>query len=212
MRSALFAAVLAGLVALLIAGATDRRAVIAETGLPAVRAAATLAPGQQACRRGIDVTAPFASVRVVAGSAAPALRATVTAPGRPPARGSATGTTIRVGVVDAPRVDVCVRNAGGRPVTLYGAPPDVPPDALGDPSLRAAPAVVLVRAHAVSTLSQLPAMLRRAALFKAGPLGTWTFWVLLAAIAAGLPALLAAALRAAYASECSSSRDEAASS
>ena len=206
MRSALFAVVLAGLAALLLAGATDKRDVIAETGLPAVRAAATLAPGQQACRRGIDVTAPFASVRVVADTPSPRLEATAG-----PGHGAAVGTTIPVGTVDAPRVDVCIRNAGTAPVTLYGAPPDTPPDSLGDPSLRAAPAVVLLRPAPVSTLSQLPVMLRRAALFKAGWIGGWTFWLLLAAVAAGLPALLLCALRAAYASECSSSRDAASS-
>jgi hypothetical protein len=205
MRSALailLAVAVAGMAALLVAGATDRRDVIAETGLPATRSAAQLAPGQQVCR-GIDVTAPFNRVRVVADRPAPQLEVTVGA-----ARGNAIGTTIPVGTQRVARAAVCIRNAGGGPVTLYGAPPDVPPNRIADPGLKALPAIVLLRPRPVSTLSQLPTLLRRAALFKAGWLHAAVFWVLLVLIAAGLPALLAGALRAAYAaSECSSSRD-----
>jgi hypothetical protein len=204
---ALVAVALAGLAAVLVAGARDERDVVAEAGLPAVRAAATLAPGGHACRGGIDVAAPFSRVRLVT-PAGPRLEVTVTAAGRT-VRGSGTGATIDVGRVSASRVYVCVRNASPAPVTLSGAPADLPPVALGDPFRRAEIAVVLLRARPVSTLSQLGDMLRRAALFKAGWVGGWTFWILLAAIAAGLPALLAAALRSAYASECSSSRDAA---
>jgi hypothetical protein len=47
----------------------------------------------------------------------------------------------------------------------------------------------------VATLGQLPTMIERAALFK--PVDPWLLWVLLGAVALGLPALLIAALRSA---------------
>ena len=96
---------------------------------------------------------------------------------------------------------VCVRNEGAAPVAINGAPPDTPPDLLGDPGRRALPAFTFLREGDASMLSLLPEALRRAALFRPRWVGAWTYWLLLAAAMAGLPAALAAGLRAAYTSE-----------
>ena len=96
---------------------------------------------------------------------------------------------------------VCVRNDGTARATLLGAPPDTPPDLLGEGQAQFA--VTLTSGERRSALAQLPDMLQRASLFKAGWVSTPLLWVLLAAVALGLPALLA---KAAYSSERSSSR------
>jgi len=62
-------------------------------------------------------------------------------------------------------------------------------------------ALELVRAPERSLLSEVPDMFERASLFRPGWMGAWTFWLLLAAVAIGVPSLLARALRGALAEE-----------
>ena len=90
---------------------------------------------------------------------------------------------------------MCVRNLGVREVVLLGLPPGVLLGDLGDVNVPVQMAVVFMRDRPVSTLGQVPAMIRRAALFK--PVPAWFLWALLGLMVAGLPALLAGALRAA---------------
>jgi hypothetical protein len=195
----------AGVVAVLVVAAGDDRAVAHAVGLPAIGPAGTLARGDRLCRRDVEVPVAFERVRVVTtiarGLPGPPLEVRVSQRGRPTrvARvpGGYPGGTVEARVGHFPagaRVDVCVRNLGVREVVLLGIPPGVLLGDLGDTNVQVEFAVVFVRDTPLSTLSQVPEMLRRAALFK--PVAPWVLWVLLAGVVFGLPALLAAALRA----------------
>jgi hypothetical protein len=203
MLRALIAASVAGLLAVLAAAALDERERAFTVGLPPVRVAAELAPGDRACRANIDVPAAFSRVRLATASfrqTGPAL--TVTA-------GSARGTVpagypdnstveVRLGeVAEGGRIDVCVTNEGDHRVALYGSPPDTPPDSLGDPNLAPELGVTFVREEPKSMLALVPEAFDRAALFRPAWVGAWTFWVLLGVVAAAVPALLVAAYRSA---------------
>jgi hypothetical protein len=96
------------------------------------------------------------------------------------------------------RFGLCVRNRGGGVLAVHGSDRavDVAGAATGD---GARPyhdlSLGFFRASPRSVLSEVPAMFERAALFRPGFVGAWTFWLLLVAVVAGVPALLAAALR-----------------
>jgi hypothetical protein len=188
MRSALLITAALGVGAVLLAALLHRSEPGFSVGTPAVRPAATLEPGQTVCRDDVDVPVAYRRARVYATGPA-SLEITP---------GSATAGA---------RVRLCVRNDGASPVTLLGAPPDTPPDLLGEGAAQFA--ATLTAGESRSALAQLPDMLERAAVFKPGWIGTPLVWVLLLAVAAGLPALLAAA---AYSSERSSSRSASTSS
>jgi hypothetical protein len=93
---------------------------------------------------------------------------------------------------------ICLRNAGTTTVSVYGN---------GDLASRTSTAVkdgklagvdvalVLERNTPRSALSLVPAMFRRASLWRADWVGAWTYWVLGALVLLALPALLAVALR-----------------
>ncbi len=203
-----------GAATLVAVAATKRDEVAFTVGLPAVRVAETAMPGGDLCRRDIDVAAAFSSVRLPVGTfgrSGPALAISVLddrtgrllGGGRIPA-GYTDNSSVqtRVGTIPAElRIRVCVRDLGGDPVALLGSPPGTLAGKLADPSRRAEPAVVFLAAEPASTLARVPVALRRAATFKPGWVGPWTFWVLLAGMVVGLPLLLAAGIRAAYASE-----------
>jgi hypothetical protein len=203
MRRALIAVAVAGILAVLAAAALDDRERAFTVGLPPVRVAAELGPGDRACRTNIDVPAPFSRVNLATasfGRTGPAL--TITAGD---ARGTVAGgypdnSTVetRVGeVAEGGRIDVCVTNDGDHRVALYGSPPDTPPDYLGDPNLDPELGVTFVREEPKSMLSLVPEAFERAALFRPAWVGAWTFWVLLGLVAAAVPLLLAAAYRSA---------------
>src|SRR3954471_8967447 len=206
MRSALVllaALAVAGALAVVAVAAGDERVVAHAVGLPAIGPAARLAQGEQLCRTGIGVPVGFQRVRVVTitgGRPGPPLAVTVRSRAGRTARariaGGYPGGTVeaRVGAFPAESVvSVCVRNVGVREVVLLGLPPGVLLGDLGDVNVPVEMAVVFVRARPVSTLGQVPAMMRRAALFKPVPAGV--LWALLGLVVVGLPALLAASRR-----------------
>ena len=200
----LLALAVAGVVAVLVVGAGDDRAVAHAVGLPAIGPAGTLAQGDRLCRRDIEVPVSFERVRVVTtiarGLPGPPLAVRVSQRGgdtriaRVP--GGYPGGTVEARVGHFPAgatVDVCVRNLGVRDVVLLGLPPGVLLGDLGDTNVQVAFAVVFARDRPLSTLGQVPEMLQRAALFK--PVAPWLLWLLLGGVVLGLPALLVAALR-----------------
>jgi hypothetical protein len=202
---AIAAFVAAAVLAILLVAARDERDVAYAVGLPAIGPADRLEQGDELCRRSIEVPTAFQRVRVVTvtdGLPGPPLAVTV----RPASGGGDTararvaggypGGTVEARVGSWPagaRVTVCVRNLGVNEVVLLGLPPGVLLGDLGDVSTQVQPGVVFVRDRPVATLSQVPEMLRRAALFK--PVAPWHLWLLLALVVLGLPTLLAAALR-----------------
>ena len=109
--------------------------------------------------------------------------------------------TVRVGHVDADRtVAVCLTNRSRRPALLYGN---------GDAAARASSAYAggeptgsdlaleFQRAEPRTLAALLPAMFDRAALFRAGWVGAWTYWVLALLCVLAVPLLLVRALRSA---------------
>jgi hypothetical protein len=212
MRRALAATVAFALAVLLLSAAMDEREVAFEVGLPAVRPAAELAPGEEVCRDAIEAPAAFERVGLVVG--------TLGRPGPPlevdvdEARGRVAGgypdnATVEAAVGEVAaggRERVCVRNAGAVPVVLFGSPPHAAPRELDDPDLRPEIAFVFLREPPDSMLSLVPDAFERSALFRPG--GAWLDWALLVAMALVLPAALAAA----YTSVRSSSRSDEGSS
>ena len=183
MRRALFVTAALGIVVVALAALLSRSNPGFSVGMPPVKVATTLEPGATVCRDDVDAPVEFQRARVYP-------------------TGPASLTVVRE---SARRV--CVHNDGTTRATLLGAPPDTPPDLLGERPAQFA--ATFSSGERSSALAQLPDMLARASLFKAGWVSTPLLWVLLAAVALGLPALLA---KAAYSSERSSSRAASSSS
>lgn len=200
---ALVAVAALGVLLLLVAAALDDRERAFAVGLPAVRVAAELQPGERACRTEIDVPASFSVVRLpIASFVRPGPSLTVTAGA---ARGTVAGghpdnSTVDVrldAVVEDERVDVCVVNDGERRVAVLGAPRDAPPYELANSTLEAELGMEFRRAEPRSMAGLVPEAFERASRFRPEWVGQWTFWTLLGLVAVALPALLAAACRSA---------------
>lgn len=211
MRKALIGVMGLGLLALLAAAALDERERAFTLGLPPVRIAAELTPGERACHRGIDVPASFSRVRLATssfGRTGPALTVTAgNARGTVPAGYPDNSTVeVRVGEVAAgERIDVCVTNDGDHRVALYGSPTDTSHDHIFDEDLTPEIGVTFLREEPRSMLALVPDAFERAALFRPAWVGAWTFWVLLGLVVAGLPLLLMAAYRSAVIDSTSAS-------
>jgi hypothetical protein len=81
---------------------------------------------------------------------------------------------------------ICIRSAGADPVTLMGSVPAIGSGVVrsgGTPS-KTALAMLFLRPHPQSLLSLLPTVFARAALFRMGWVGAWTFWALTGALLA----------------------------
>lgn len=192
-----------GVLALLVTAAIDDRERAFTVGLPAVRIAAELGPDERACRRAIDVPASFSGVRLTTASfrrRGPALTVTAGEARGTVAAGYPDNSTVGARldeVARGQRIDVCVSNDGDHRVALLGSPPDTPPPHLGDPALAPELGLTFVRDEPRSMVALVPEAFERASRFRPAWVGAWTFWVLLGLVAAGLPALLAAAYRSA---------------
>lgn len=202
--------VAAGVAALVVVAASEQRTLAFTLGVPSFGAVAELRPGQQACQLPVPVGAAFDAVELHLGTyerAGSPLTVTVAEEPGGTLLGSgqlAAGyadnarVAVPVGDVDDDQdVKVCIRNDGRRRVALYGGP---------DVTARTSSATVngrangsdldlVFRAESRSTLSLVPDMLARAALFRGGWIGTWLLWLLFAGVLIAVPALLARALR-----------------
>lgn len=206
--------------AVALAAGSDDRPLAFDLGVHTSIVAVALDPGREQCEVGVHVPVGFSAARLTLGTygrPGPPLAVVVrdTFTRRPLARGglpagSADGAAAAVRVTPAVArgrlVDVCVRNAGPGRVALYGGPPrDAQLSAIGSPAGRPGPradiALDFLRAKPRSALSLVPDVFERAAVFRPGFVGSWTFWLLLVAVALGLPLLLAAALRRSFGRE-----------
>ena len=175
----------------------------------------TLAPGQTACQRPIDVprgggfdalTVPLGTFRRPGSPVEATVRDTQT--GALLARGALPGGYPDIGtrslerialspaVPEDTRIAVCLRNTGTSRVAIYGNA-DVATSAstlYKDGRPAGADAALSFSRESRSVLSLFGLSADRAALFKAGWVGPWTFWLLAALVALGVPALLAFAL------------------
>jgi hypothetical protein len=202
----------AAIACLLAAAAIDRRDLAFTPGVPIIGAAAELESGEGACQTNLPVPAAFRKVEFVpltGGAAGPRLSVKVvdTKTGRrldrtsvPAGYPSARPVRVGVGRVAAGRrIDVCVTNRESADVELAGGKSE---SVLGSPLLVDghevegwAVSLRFLRGDSRSVLSQVPLIFDRAALFRPGPVGAWTFWVLAALVAFAVPLLLAFALR-----------------
>jgi hypothetical protein len=101
-------------------------------------------------------------------------------------------------VTERGAMSVCLRNLGPGRVAIYGAADAAARDStatLGDKPLGADLDLVFERSHSRSIASLIPAMLDRAALFRASWIGPWLYVLLGLLVLLGIPALLALALR-----------------
>jgi hypothetical protein len=187
-----------------VAALDDRERAFA-VGLPAVRVAAALQPGERACRTDVDVPAGFSRVRFLTASfrrPGPALTVTAGTARGTVAGGYPDNSTVEARLDAVPpgkRIDVCVVNDGEHRVALLGAPEDAPPHELANSTLEAKLGFEFLRDEPRSAAALVPDVFERASRFRPAWVGPWTFWTLLGLVAAGLPALLAAACRSAVA-------------
>jgi hypothetical protein len=206
---AFLALALAGLGTVAIVGASRERTLAFTLGVQPSTPLVVLRAGETVCQAPIAVPAAFDGVELQPGtSRAPASPLDVVVRRLPDgttiARGRLTGgyaparpATVSVGAVEAGGdVAVCVRNAGARRAALYGS---------GDLAARTSSALLdgratgadidlVFRTSARSTLALVPDMLQRMALFRGGWIGPWLYWLLLAVVLLGVPALLIGAL------------------
>lgn len=215
MRSAvltLLGLCLAGVLALLIVGGARETRMAFTAGVSSAGAQAAIAPGQTGCQGPLDVPegGSFDAVEVVlATGAVPGAPARVTVrdaqTGRVLARGRLAGGylgTAQRRVAVTPRVaegrtiSVCLRNTGTVPIVPMGNGDAASPPSTytrnGQP--QGVDIAVRFQTEPRSLLSQFGLIADRAALFRAGWVGPWTFWLLAALLTLGVPALLAFAL------------------
>lgn len=205
-----------GSIGLVILAAADRRGF--RLGLN-TESVVMVEPGEEACRtlirtpqagadqvnfwaRGanVDGSAPPITLRVRKGRQSQLLAIARL----PAAHAGPRHVALRGSVAGARKVAACFTNDGAVSLALTprpGTPTRVVPARLRERTDNVDVALELVRAPKRSLLSEVPDMFERAALFRPGWMGAWTFWLLLAAVAIGVPSLLARALRGALAEE-----------
>jgi hypothetical protein len=210
----------AGLLGLAVFTFAQGRTLAFTLGVPKGAPVAPLRPNDVVCQGPLavpDDAAAFDGVAFQTGTyrrPGPPLEVTVepATGGRPIARGAlAAGyrdvsvSSVEVGhVATRSPIRVCVRNRGVVPAGIYGAADAASRTStasLNGQPLNADVSLVFEREHARSLASLVPAMLDRAALFRASWLGGWAYALLALVVVLGIPALLALALRDARTAE-----------
>ncbi len=206
----LFGLALAAPVALVAVAAVDERELAFTLPVGPEGPAARIWPGERACQRPVTAQADFEAVRLNVGSVARArLAVSVFSLGNEGAPRKAEPVSLTGGrqevranfgqtVRQEERFALCAANTGEGVIALYGAQARANDgSAVFEDGERndADLALVFLREQPRSVLSQVPEMFERAALFRPGLVGPWTFWTLLVLVTTGIPALLVAALR-----------------
>jgi hypothetical protein len=204
---------LAGVVAVAL---TDDRDLAFTLGVRPSQAAVVLEPGERACQRPIDTSAEARSVIFKAGTfrrPGPGLGVEAKTAGGARATGAVPGgyadLSWQTARLDRPipagrRIEVCIVNRGDRRVALFGGPALAARTSAVHVGKRALPtdiALVFDRGDGRSALALIPTAFERASLWHPGWAGEWLFWVLLGALIAGVPLLLAAGLACALRTE-----------
>lgn len=205
-----------GVVGLIVLAAVDERGF--RLGLN-TESVVVVRPGQEACRtlirppqaganqvtfwaRGAsaDGSVPPITVRVRKGRYSQLLAIAQLPAGKAGTRHA----RVRGSVAGARKVAACFSNAGAVDLLLTprpGTPTRVVPARLTQGSDNVDVALELVRTPERALLSEVPEIFERAALFRPGWVGAWTFWMLLAALVIGVPILLGWALHTALEDE-----------
>jgi hypothetical protein len=198
-----------GLAALLVAGASAGRSRALSLGVANVATTVKLAPGHQACDGPIADPTSFGAIRAFAAFVVTreALDVTVSQAGsrqvlarghaviRPAGRsltdpeGAAFDAVLSATVPAHRQLTVCFVGRLPTTVDLVGSAQIDPSVHLTVDGVDAKPAdqgLALVMLRTRSPLSLVPAMFARAALFRPGWVGAWTFWLLLVALVLAL--------------------------
>jgi hypothetical protein len=196
-----------GVAVLLIAAANDGRSRAFSLGVSDVAGVTTLRPTATVCERPIVDPTSFGGVRAwAAPNATPtpvemtvsdAQTRQVLARGRAlvPAAGGPFDVTLTRTVAAHRQLQVCFASVGRAKVALLGSSqvnPAVHLIVAGKPVATLGLSLVMLSAHPPSLLSMVPTAFARAALFKTSWVGTWTFWVLAAALLAAFAVAAAA--------------------
>jgi len=209
--------IVVGVLALIVAGLTGQTRDGFTLGVTSGAIAAELKPGDVVCQAPVripDSASDFSRIQLALGTyrkPGPALELTVTpigsttpiaqariAPGYPDLDITPT-RVVPVGPVDTRSpLRICIRNRGTRRVAVMGnggAASRTTSATLDGKSIDTDLNLSFQRASGRSLLSLVPAMFRRASLFRAGWVGAWTYVLAALALALAVPALLLAALR-----------------
>lgn len=163
-------------------------------------------PRAEVCQTPIEVLADTRAVEFWLRTSRPSAPLEVTVRdlrGRPLRRDRATaarGNPAPVSASFAPiregtSIALCIRNVGSAPVAPSGGEQEADAGTLIAGQRRGADlTLVFLRDRPRSDLGLVPTMFRRAALFRFGWVGAWTFWVLAALVLLVVPALCALAL------------------
>ena len=194
---------LACVLAALLVAATDDRRLAFTLGVAREIPAVPLDRGQQACQGPIGVSADATRVRFAATTGGP-LEVAVRSVTPPRLLGTARarlGGDARIPKISkGDRIMLCIRNLGTARAALMGDTGTAVAASSASLDGRPLPADLALefdRESPRSLLSLVPDVFERAALFKAGWVGPWLFWVLAGLIVFGLPLLLYRALAAA---------------
>jgi hypothetical protein len=215
--------VAAGLVAVLIAGASLKSDAVASVGVPPTYPVAPILPGARACQSPMGVTESFDRVHFNVGTfgrPGPPLTVSILDEASNDEIGWGTvqpgwvddgsAKDVSVGTIEpGVQVGVCIRNDGSIPAYVYGdfyhgvfgkGPLGVTPtnstnsaNVDGDP-LEGDMAIDLRSGQSRSLLERLPAVLDHAGAYKPPFVGAWTFWLLAVLVLVGAPLALWAAL------------------
>jgi hypothetical protein len=207
---ALLVPVALAVAALAVVGAGDRRGLVSGVPVAPVAISAVVMPGQESCQQPISVAEAFGQVGFHVGTAklpGPELVVTVRdADGTPLRSGRLEGgypdnsaPVVLVGEVRPRRgLAVCIKNVGDSTLALLGSAGDLVPSTRvylegrpGNTELT----MSFYTADRPSALGEVPRILERAALFRPGWVGAWTFWGLAVVLVVGVPLLLVGALR-----------------
>lgn len=194
--------------ALIATMATDERGLAFTLGVRPTQVATVLKAGDEACQRPIDVSADADAVEFQVGTfrrPGPPLDVAVREASGPLGTAHVPGgypdnsrQRVRVGEIKSgERIAVCIHNLGRSRLALYGGPFQAArTSALFLDGKPQASDVTLIfhREPSQSMLSLLPDVFERASLFHPGWVGAWLFWLLAAAVAFGVPVLLALAM------------------
>lgn len=185
-----------GLGGLLLAAAVDRRPVAFSLNEQLIRPLATITRGQSACEGPIAAQSAFAGIRAFIGTDPPS-GGTLTLLVRSPAgatlsardisaRGGNSTYTVGLGrtIAAGATVDVCLRNSGSFRAAFFGAARADRHVTLTIAGRRTTDeaSLLFLTPHPPTLLGDLPTLFARAALFRPGWVGVWTFWLLLAGL------------------------------
>jgi hypothetical protein len=199
-----------GLIGLGVAGTVPKQSTAFSLDVPPTAPIVKLSPSGYACQGPIDAAAGFGSIAADLSSTVnpsptvapgPPIRLQVSSPsGAVIASAEVPGGYRQEGTVNfvldrsvaaGRRIDVCLRTSGPGTAGVWGAVPGPGLAYSHVGSLRpgnvpgnAAIALLFIHRHRRSLLASLPAAFGRAALFRPGWVGSWTFWVLTAALLA----------------------------